>query len=307
LRFTTKDGNPLPYEIETYDSKNLQATLWVRVDTLKPADPNQFIRLYWGNPAAVSESNGPGVFDSTGKYAGVWHLRFQEAQGEATLRDASTAKNDAFIAGNLSGLHESDSQLGGAASFDGTGAALLTSRLYTRPGDMTISLWFKTTTDSGGRLLGFNKWKTELDSGSFRDRQIWMDDSGMVHFGIYHSKVSPDSAKRILNTSKAFNDGKWHMVAATLSAAGIELFVDGQSYGTDPGGTAAQAYDGYWRMGYERKFTDWPSPPSASGFNGWLDEARVSYLPFSMEKLRLDFQSQKQGSRVVDIESYLDP
>jgi hypothetical protein len=49
--------------------------------------------------------------------------------------------------------------------------SLYASKQYANPGYMTLSLWFRTTTDSGGLLLGFAKVQASADSTLKRDRQ----------------------------------------------------------------------------------------------------------------------------------------
>jgi hypothetical protein len=151
-------------------------------------------------------------------------------------------------------------------------------------------------------LIGFNKWMKELDSLDYRDRHIWMSDDGRLHFAIYESKEPATTAKHILSTTAAYNDGAWHMATATISVAGLRFYVDGRLEGSDPAVTTGQVFNGYWRLGYEFAFDDWPSNPSAASFDGILDEARVRRRPLSAEEVRLDYETQKPGSRATLIE-----
>jgi len=73
IRFSKADNaTPLPYEIEHWSST--AAAIWVKVDTIKANNSTQKIRLHWGNGAAVSESNGPAVFDTAVGFVGAWHF-----------------------------------------------------------------------------------------------------------------------------------------------------------------------------------------------------------------------------------------
>jgi len=61
LRFTLSNGViRIPYWIESYDSSNEKAVVWIRVD-LSVGD-NTFY-MYYGNPSASSESDGDSVFE----------------------------------------------------------------------------------------------------------------------------------------------------------------------------------------------------------------------------------------------------
>lgn len=306
LRFTDVRGNSLDYELETWDAAARTATAWVKLDSLSPAGAARFIRMHWGNPDAAGESDGAGVFNSAppdGAYAGVWHLAGQAAGTPPSIPDASSFGNPGFVGGNPTGLAAVATPFGRGIDFGGRGSAILTAKKFSNPGALTLSLWFRTGTASGGRLIGFNKWMTELDSVDYRDRHIWMADDGRLHFGIYATKVPPASAKHILSTTAAYNDRAWHMAAATISPAGLRFYVDGGLVGSDTTVTSGQVFDGYWRLGYESAFDDWPSPPSAASFDGVLDEARVRQRPLSDEEVRLDYGTQKPGSRAAAIET----
>ncbi len=63
IRITTDDEiTLLPYYIEKWDSTNQQAVIWVKVPSI-PAGSSVTIYMYYGNPNAVSESDGEAVFD----------------------------------------------------------------------------------------------------------------------------------------------------------------------------------------------------------------------------------------------------
>ena len=62
IRFTLNDGvTKIPYWIEKWDSKNKVATVWVKIPSI-PAKGKVKIYMYYGNPAASSESNIRKVF-----------------------------------------------------------------------------------------------------------------------------------------------------------------------------------------------------------------------------------------------------
>lgn len=62
LRFTLSDGSTLiPYWIQEWDSVNQRGIVWIKVPQI-PANSTVVIYMYYGNPAAVDESNGDKVF-----------------------------------------------------------------------------------------------------------------------------------------------------------------------------------------------------------------------------------------------------
>jgi uncharacterized repeat protein (TIGR01451 family) len=63
IRFTNSDGTmDLYYWIESWDSVNLRAYVWVRVIGLASGNTNIF--LYYGNPTATTTSDGSATFES---------------------------------------------------------------------------------------------------------------------------------------------------------------------------------------------------------------------------------------------------
>ena len=72
IRFST-NGNPLAYQIESWDAAGGNAIVWVRIPIIRGND-QQAIRMHWGNANAPSGSDGERVFRTTEGFAGVWHL-----------------------------------------------------------------------------------------------------------------------------------------------------------------------------------------------------------------------------------------
>lgn len=139
------------------------------------------------------------------------------------------------------------------------------------PTTFTVELWFNTTTTRGGKLIGFGNKRngaTASDAASINyDRHIYMNNSGQLYFGVY-----PDRPVTV-NTTTSYNDGKWHLATATLSSAGMRLYIDGEIADSDPN-TAAQNYTGYWRIGWDR-LAGWPDLPTSDYFAGSVAYAAV--------------------------------
>ncbi len=153
-------------------------------------------------------------------------------------------------------------------TLNGSSQYVTSNTSMTGPQVFTLLIWFKTTTARGGKLIGFGNAKT--GNSSNYDRHIYMTNAGTVVFGVY-----PGAVKTIVSPL-AYNDGKWHMAAASLSAAGMYLYVDGASVGTPLlTVTSAQSYSGYWRMG-EDNLNGWTSSPTSFYFAGSIAEAAVA-------------------------------
>ncbi len=154
-----------------------------------------------------------------------------------------------------------------AYSFNGSTQYITTSNVYTNPADFTISIWFKTTAVTGGKLIGFG---VSQNGQSWQyDRHIYMNNSGQIYFGVYPSSV------HTINSSLNYNDGNWHLATATLSStAGITLYVDGSQVAADAATTTAEYTTGYWRFAYDNN-AGWTSQPNNFYFNGSLDDVLI--------------------------------
>jgi hypothetical protein len=127
-----------------------------------------------------------------------------------------------------------------ATGFDGQSGLVTSAAQVAAPQTFSIEGWFKTSTNTGGKLIGFGSSQTSMSTSY--DRNIYMMNDGQLAFGVYSGGVQTIESPRI------YNDGRWHYVAATMGAAGLTLYVDGQLIGTSPI-SSAQNYTGFWRVG----------------------------------------------------------
>ncbi|GAA4204039.1 LamG-like jellyroll fold domain-containing protein [Microbispora amethystogenes] len=161
-----------------------------------------------------------------------------------------------------------------ASHFDGTsnGFGVTQSQTPTTP-SFTIEAWVKTTTNRGGKIVGYGNAATG-NSGNY-DRHVYMDNSGRIFFGVHPGAV------RTINSGTGYNDGNWHHIAASLSeTAGMTLYVDGRRVAQSAATTSAQQYNGYWRIGGDN-LSGWTNQPTSSYLNGDIDEVAIypSALP----------------------------
>lgn len=154
-----------------------------------------------------------------------------------------------------------------AATFSGASTAFAATRTAAAaPNTFSIEAWFKTTSTTGGKIVGFGS--ANSGNSSTYDRHIYMDTAGRILFG-----VNP-GAKVIEQSASGYNDGKWHQVVASLSGAGMQLFVDGKSVANRTDTTQGQSMLGYWRIGGDASWS------GAADFTGSIDD--VSLYPTAL-------------------------
>src|SRR5690625_1632334 len=149
-----------------------------------------------------------------------------------------------------------------AVTFNGTNGYVASVNSFDNPQVFTTEAWVRTTSTSGGKIIGFGNQRTTLSSQY--DRHTYMLDTGQIAFGVY------PAAETTVISPQSYNDGQWHHVVSTLSGDGMRLYVDGVEVGSDPN-TVAEAFTGYWRVGGDRVW----GGASSNYLNGTIDEVAV--------------------------------
>lgn len=187
--------------------------------------------------------------------------------------DASGNSNNGTTHGSPSLVSDRYGNANSAYSFNGSSQYISTATGIAAPGpqNFSISVWFKTSS-AGGLLVGYSASQT--GTGSQYDRQIYMNNSGQLYFGLY---VTATGTANTIHTSSSYADGNWHHVVATCStSSGSSLYVDGALQTSSSSMTTPETYtsNGYWRVGYNN-LSGWTSAPSDYYFNGSLDDIAV--------------------------------
>ncbi len=155
----------------------------------------------------------------------------------------------------------------------------------TAPDTFSTQLWFRTTTNRGGRLLGFGD--VQNGNSGHRDRQIYMNNAGQLIFGVR----AQNNSTRTITTAQAYNNNQWHMVTATMGPSGMALYVNGTLVGSRADTTQGEAYLGYWRLGGDN-LAGWPSTPNTRNFIGFVDEIAVYPTALSAAQVLAQFQAR---------------
>ena len=112
--------------------------------------------LYWrlGDTTGTAKDSGPN--ESNGTYQGGY------TQGQAGAFDGATNK---------------------AVAFNGSDGFVASNTQYSNPQNYSLEAWFKTTSDQGGKIIGFGCSQTGT-SGCY-DRHIYLNNDGRLTFGVW--------------------------------------------------------------------------------------------------------------------------
>ncbi|WP_457254095.1 PKD domain-containing protein [Pedococcus sp. P5_B7] len=251
-------------------------------------------------PTSSSPSNGYAQSVRANGARIYWPMN--ETSG-LTINDRAAGTAATTGIGVTDGRGDTGIQWNQSGAIAGDTAAALTnndfSRVYalgseTAPDTFTSQVWVRTSTGSGGRILGFS----DLQNGksAHRDRHLYMDNSGRIVFGVY----GQDGTLRTVISPSAYNNNLWHMLTATMSSAGMRLYVDGNLVGSNTGTTAGEAYLGYWRLGGDVLGTDdgrpgWTPRPASNNFVGSVDEVAVYPTALSQATIQAQYALRNGG------------
>lgn len=193
--------------------------------------------------------------------------RFGEPSASTTPAEDAVGSNPltlgAGVVRGTQGAVPSDTSNRGA-TFTGTTGSVATSTKQDSPPDLfTLEAWFRTTSTTGGRIVGRD---TAATRGAKVDRQIYLTGAGEVGFG-----VKPNASLATVTSAGGYNDGRWHHTAAVLSKEGMKLYVDGAQVAQNPDVVVGEHLAvGYWRVGGGSTVAGLPG-----NFVGDIDEVAV--------------------------------
>ena len=226
------------------------------------------------------------------------YFRMEEPNGTAAGSLGSSALGGSYVnastragqAGALVGSADT------SASFDGVSSFLRTEVSTPAPSVYSIETWFKTTSTTGGKLVGYGN-RAMMNAGanvplsSNFDRQVYLTNDGKAVFGVNSGGL------QTIASAAGLNDGQWHQVVATQGPAGMALFVDGLRVGKNAV-TGAQAYSGFWRIGGDN-LAGWPLRPTSNYFSGNIDETAIYDKPLTSAQVADHFRLSGRSNPAI--------
>ena len=296
LRFSTKNGEPLAYEIEEWDTEKGAASIWVRLPSIK-GNARQEIKIYWGKGDASSESDGEKVFGTDAGFAGVWHL------GD-NLEDSTS--------NNLDGTNNVDKGTINAPGIIGGGRVFGMEKGLTirQPGskndgkvtcmpsgnqDRSMSAWIYPTSYEGLNWAAatIGGWGGENRPGVGPGHTLSymsMVGKGQLRFHFY----GPDP-----RGATSIPLRQWHHVALSVSDDMVRFYIDGVLDQTiDPSGKKFTSI-GTLKTPAATEVNVGNHERGSGPFNGSLDEVRFEGAARSANWMKLCYENQKPMQTVV--------
>jgi hypothetical protein len=283
VRFTKSNGTPIPFEIDRWDTAVRTAEIWVRLDTVKGNDGAQSFFMYWGNPLADNQSNGPAVFDTLSGFVGAWHMA---QNGNTPRTNSSQSRYDAAPA-NFTGREHVPGVIGGADSLNGIDQYYtLGSGMADWSQGITYSVWSYPTAvvqcaafmDFGNGAPGDNILFTRYNQTENLCVQIYNDtlDGGKTN-----------APSMFLN--------QWQHFAFIVTGRRVTYYKNGVFVKSD---TSAQAIRTVVRSKNFFGKNNW-AVPQDSYFAGMFDEIEISSVERTVDWIKLSYETQRPGNSVL--------
>ena len=289
LRFTKRNGFPLPYEIERWDTAARQAVIWVKVDTVRGNDSTQSIIMYWGNPVAPDNSNSAAVFDTAGGFQGVWHL---SDASEDSVRDA-TVNGYHGVSPDTASPSITEGDVGNCREFDGTSEFITmpntaTGKLdFPQNGTYSVSAWVMADTF-------VDLQQTLVSKGRFQ-YFLWIDSTSWEFWELQDQngwEVSEQQA-----TLK-----QWVLLTGVRNGARQYLYVNGVYVDSLflITNAAPRNTEGDLNFGRAHELENASEPYSnPCYFRGKIDEVRISSVSRNADWIKLCFMNQRVDDRLI--------
>ena len=264
LRFSTKDGAALAYEIDQWDVAAGTASVWVRMPRIE-GNAKQPIRVSWGKADAVSESNGAAVFNDANGYLSVWHLdEVRDVVGTLESKDVGTTATAGMV--------------GKARHFAGKQGIFCGDKIASYPvGEAahTTSLWLRAE-NVNGTFIG---WGNE---GGGRGSKVRMQFRSPPHINVDSDFSNVEGKERLPL-------GEWIHVVHTYRDGPRRIYINGKVDGEATTVLNIKNPARLWLGGWYHTYD----------FVGDLDEVRVSKVARSEAWVRLEFENQKPLQTLV--------
>ena len=267
LRFVADDDKtPLKHHIESYDSVNELALVWVQVPRIAGGNAAGAIWLYYGNKKAPAADDAKGTYDSS--HALVMHFGEKEGVPEDATAYAHKAKLSEARPG-------ASGQIGRAAAFDGKARIVLPAAFKVAAGGgFTFSAWVKSAAEQNATLYAQQDGAKSITVALEQNRIVARVAGGSPAGEARGGEVAP---------------GTWRHLAVVVGGGKITLYVDGSEAGT--GAAATPELAGELTVG--------AAADGSAGFRGEIDELQVAAAARPADWIKLAAASQAADSKVT--------
>ena len=306
LRFSkTPKGEPLVFSVESWDKAAKRAVVWVKLDVVKGNNKAQSFVLHWGNAEAEYAGDSKAVFNTKEGFAGVYHLDEEGNTQPGGYKDATGS--EAHLTGvNLKPGARVDGRVGKGLALDYKDVQwaklddVKKNKIFDLTTRGTFSIWAKARSYSNKgdeKLKALPGYETMWAKGD----NSWR----LQKYGIrsWHKPAAdriemcveqPPNADLCVPGKTDMVTDRWFQVVAVHDFPKAKLYVNGVLDKED-------TFDVNWKsdvhpvgLGNQSQF-----PEKGRQWDGVLDEARALSVAKDEHWIKLDYESQREGSKLL--------
>jgi hypothetical protein len=290
IRFGKADGTPIPYAIEHWDGAGKSAVVWVKIEKITGNSADQSFNIYWGNAGAGDASDGPKVFDTKDGFVGVWHLADDPGSTADGYKDATG--NAAHATGvNMDAAGRADARIGRGAKVANAKEQWIKVEgdkmaLFDPADGMTASIWGKADSFPGhSGPGGYDTIYSKGESWTIQRFSLGMKFEACFDGGAAGCAVGKTN----------ITTGAWHHFVLVAEGGKSRFYVDGALDGSSGAGTKARPKA--LAIGNQSQYIG--NAKEKRSWDGLLDEARFIKAAKDINWIKLDYESQKDGSKLL--------
>ena len=279
----------MPHAIESWDRAGQSAAVWVKIDQVLGNNNTQAINVYWGNPAEGDASDSAKVFATAEGFIGVWHLSdeasmaangYQDATGNQAHGTAQGMAPPARVPGRVGqGIRVTNAM--------NQWVSVAEKRaLFNTQNKMTVSVWgnsaqFASRANIGGYDTIFSKGDSSWTIQKFSNNRT------------FEACVRPGGHLCSISRTQVQNN-QWYHFVAVLDHPNLRFYVNGVAEGNVGGGGMWRAADHPVGIGTQSQYIN-----EGRHWNGPIDEPRVIAGAKDANWIKLEFESQKEASKLL--------
>lgn len=300
IRFSNNNSF-LPHSIEWWDLMNKKALVWVKVPLIKGNNTTQVIYMHWGNDHANGEDHSTEIF-SDKEFVGVWHLNEPGNTLPEGYKDATANAADATGV-NMKPGAATDGIIGKAQQFNYPDKQWIKvdtdkRKLFDLTKHLTFSIWAKARSyanagDEAKRVgpgyetmfaKGDNSWRLQ----KFGPRYWHKPAAELIEICV---EQQPKGDLCVVGKTDMVT-GKWFHITGVHDYPYVKLYVNGVLDKVEKFEVAWKSDDHPVGIGNQSQFPD----KGGRFWDGILDEARVLKVAKNEHWIKLDYESQREGS-----------
>jgi len=271
-------AHKLNHEIESYDSSTGTLVAWVNITSLSSTTDTVFY-MYYGHPDCLSKENVKQTWDAN--YKAVFHMKDLTT---STIVDSTINAITGTKTGANEPIQATSGKIGNAQSFDNYDDRINIGDISSN--NITISAWTKCAGSSVNEMV-VNKGYTSASPPYYQYGLYISQTTGYVSMWV----TTGGSIYGVSNTATDVNNNNWNYLVVRYDGDTCYASADGGTEQTDtaPSGNI----NAYSTNAYIGDYTHYTG---SSGFNGLIDEVRISNIARSPSWISTEYNNQNNPS-----------